>query len=284
MDRRGFTLFEMTVVMTIIALLAAGIVLSKTMIEGFKVRAAIGQIEKYKTAVTTFRIKYGALPGDLTSDDADDLGFQPTTRDDVHVTHGNDYLEDGSNLNSQTLSYINYEILLFWRDLASAGLIEGGFTRATMTFGVAANLNSSAINQFLPASALGNGTSVVAYGSSGGAGRGLTSVSVARGNYFQLAGISTVGGGAVSIENSITPAQAQAIDSKIDDGVFFSGRVMSSDFHRTPVGTTEMIWPFCIQTFADGYYSPANQCATVAKGYRIDAFANVPSCQLSFRF
>jgi hypothetical protein len=39
------------------------------------VRAQISQIEKYNTAVNTFRGKYGGLPGDLDANDAAQFGF-----------------------------------------------------------------------------------------------------------------------------------------------------------------------------------------------------------------
>ena len=61
----GFTLVELSIVLVIIGLIIGGVLVGRDLITAATVRAQIAQIEKYQTAVNTFRGKYGYLPGDI---------------------------------------------------------------------------------------------------------------------------------------------------------------------------------------------------------------------------
>ncbi len=63
--RKGFTLVELAIVMTIIGLLIGGILKGQELLENARVTSTIAQIKSYDAAVTAFRDIYGALPGDL---------------------------------------------------------------------------------------------------------------------------------------------------------------------------------------------------------------------------
>ena len=291
--RRGFTLVEMSIVLVIIGLIIGAIAVGRDLVQATKIRMAIAQIEKYKTAVNTFKVKYNAIPGDMAGDQALAYGFQPTSRPDTAgEIHGNGILED-TTLGTY-VDHLIFELPIFWQDLASAHLVDGDFTQATMVewgAGSAQNLNRGTVGNYLPASPLGNGTYVVAYGVSASVkwvwvGASLYSIPIAGGNYFQLTGIlGTDVDSELSTALTITPSQAKAIDTKVDDGVFDTGQVMSSDWHRTDPTPSEAILPFNIQVQVayNPFYWPANQCASFGIGYRTDIYADVPSCQLSFR-
>ena len=45
------------------------------LIRAAEIRATVAQIEKYNSAINTFRTKYNGLPGDLTSDLASAFGL-----------------------------------------------------------------------------------------------------------------------------------------------------------------------------------------------------------------
>lgn len=65
--RSGFTLMALSMVLVIIALIVGGILIAEDMISAAQIRATVSQIEKYNTAVNTFRSKCDGLPGDLAN-------------------------------------------------------------------------------------------------------------------------------------------------------------------------------------------------------------------------
>jgi len=274
MGRRGFTLIELSIVLVIIGLVIGGIVVGRDLIEGFRIRSAIGQIEKYKTAVGTFQLKYNALPGDMTEAQADDAGFTfPSSRPDTaYITHGNQLIEYG-NTNATALAGIGGEGAMFWQDLSFALLIEGSFTSSTIS-----NLTTATMGTILPASVIGHDNWIAAGGVTGGFPSPWQTPYVPRGNYFFLAGIaSTNGSGRPTTQSNLSTIQAQAIDSKVDDGYPFAGTVRASNY------TTDLQVNFLTQ-------SANNPCGALriwgASGdiYQTKLYSNTLACQLSFRF
>src|SRR5476651_1560647 len=77
-SEHGFTLIELSIVLVIIGLIVGCILVGQDLISAAEVRATVGQIEKYNSAVNTFRGKYNSMPGDMTADAAAAFGF--TTR------------------------------------------------------------------------------------------------------------------------------------------------------------------------------------------------------------
>lgn len=64
---RGFTLIELSVVMVIIALLVAGVLSGKELLNQAKIRTLIKQIAEVFTEYNTFLAKYNSPPGDLVN-------------------------------------------------------------------------------------------------------------------------------------------------------------------------------------------------------------------------
>src|ERR1700691_4635745 len=64
-SEKGFTLIELSIVLVIIGLIVGGILTGQDLIKAAEQRATLAQIEKYNTAVNTFRNKFGGIPGDL---------------------------------------------------------------------------------------------------------------------------------------------------------------------------------------------------------------------------
>jgi prepilin-type N-terminal cleavage/methylation domain-containing protein len=127
--RSGFTLMELAIVMVIVALIVAGILLGQDLIFAAKVRKQMTQIEKYNTAISTFRTKYNGIPGDLVYTAADAFGFVTRSGDEGHGD-GNRVI---TNCEPQTVPIgpIGCEEILFWSDLSAAELIPESFTLAT---------------------------------------------------------------------------------------------------------------------------------------------------------
>src|ERR1700691_726671 len=75
-SQSGFTLIELSIVLVIIGLIVGGVLVGQDLIRAAEVRATISQIEKYNTAVNTFRGKYNnSIPGDMNSANASTFGF-----------------------------------------------------------------------------------------------------------------------------------------------------------------------------------------------------------------
>lgn len=55
----GFTLVELSIVLVIIGLIIGGVMVGRDLIKTSEVRSQISQIEEFKTAVNTFKVKYG---------------------------------------------------------------------------------------------------------------------------------------------------------------------------------------------------------------------------------
>jgi prepilin-type N-terminal cleavage/methylation domain-containing protein len=66
-DHSGFTLIELSIVLVIIGLLVGGVLVARDLIEAASVRKDMATVEKYNTAIITFKMKYNALPGDMTN-------------------------------------------------------------------------------------------------------------------------------------------------------------------------------------------------------------------------
>jgi hypothetical protein len=65
----------LSIVLVIIGLIVGGGLVGQNLIAAAEVRAQITQIEKYNSAVNTFRSKFNAIPGDMNVATAQQFGF-----------------------------------------------------------------------------------------------------------------------------------------------------------------------------------------------------------------
>jgi len=221
----GFTLIELSIVLVIIGLIVGGVLVGQDLIRAAEVRAQITQIEKYNTAVNTFRIKYNNdLPGDMNAADAAVFGFAARGQY-AGEGDGNGILEgvwwDGAGDNGFEYQCFG-ETAMFWVDLSTAGLIEGSFNTATSTTAS----SCSAPGAYFPAAKLGGNNYINVYNDTTSPPQGASS---ANANYFSLESITGFGtGNTIDSTPGLTVAQAYAIDTKIDDGLPQSGNVVAA--------------------------------------------------------
>lgn len=237
---KGFTLIELSIVLVIIGLVVGGVLVGRDLISAAAMRAAISQVEKFNQAANTFRTKYEYLPGDIPSIPAQNFGF--AARGQYAGEGDGNGIIDGIWQNSSTGSYGvgqgGGETIMFWRDLSTARLIEGSFTRATSN-SVASNISGTAIADFLPKAKIGDGNYFFAFNANS------LSATLPRGfNRLSLAKVTSIGvncTSCVASSPSLTVREAYGIDSKIDDGLPTSGNAIALLITQVSGSTSDWI-------------------------------------------
>ena len=148
--RSAFTLVELSIVLVILCLLVGGVLSGQSLIRASQLRAVTTEYTNYNIALTGFRDKYLAVPGDMPNASsywglASACGGSDTT---TSVCDG-----DGDMEVAVTAANGTREFLMFWRELANAGLIEGSYT-GMVNGGGATQTNTPGVN--IPRSKLGN--------------------------------------------------------------------------------------------------------------------------------
>ncbi len=216
----GFTLIELSIVLVIIGLIIGSVLMGKDLIKAAEIRATTQQIEKYSTAVNTFRIKYGGLPGDLKAADAARLGFFNTGMTGGGQGDSNGLIQSANSAANPDQPDPYGEGLILWRQLSEAKMIEGNYGKDLTVNGVPPTEQTVAqMGLWMPTSKIGRGSIVV--------------TSINGKNYYEIyTGLSDSGWfalytianpNAYTIAPALSPLDAKSIDQKIDDGLPASG-------------------------------------------------------------
>lgn len=218
---KGFTLIELSLVLVIIGLIIGGILAGQELIKASTIRSTIKQYEQFKIATNTFRNKYGGLPGDLHASKVSNFDLCP----DIGCPNGSACAGDGNDV----ICYTG-ETFSAWNQLYLAELVNGDFSGADA---IPASMyvvpttqgdNAAEMRKILPPAKIGR----QAYW--------FLSASVENTNYFTLAGYSSItnmfNAFNLTTENrtrSLTPMEAFQLDSKIDDGLPRTGKMLAKN-------------------------------------------------------
>lgn len=291
-DQSGFTLIELSIVLVIIGLIVGGVLVGRDLINAAAIRAQIAQIEKYQTAVNTFRGKYGYLPGDIKDPEASNFGFQ--ARGQYNGEGDGNGIIEGTNSNSSGHQYgtiMGSETAVFWNDLATARLTDYPFNaNFSITLYVP---NGVSMDNLFPGGKIGNGNYVYVW--SGGPIAGHSNDAGHNGlNYFGLSAVVSVVNGQMTSNPGLTVQQAASIDAKIDDGfpqggnvtAMYLGPAANTPYVTWAGTTTDLSGPWTSATPASSTTCFDNgNAANAAQQYSLgqSGGANV-NCALSFRF
>jgi prepilin-type N-terminal cleavage/methylation domain-containing protein len=121
----AFTLVELSIVLVIIGLIVGGVLTGRDLIHAAEIRSVVRDIEEYKTAVNTFKLKYDCLSGDCPNA-TDYFGARNINNITCQSTNNSDLTCNGDG-NGQ-INYPTAEMFLFWQQLSLAKLIRGKYT------------------------------------------------------------------------------------------------------------------------------------------------------------
>ena len=126
--KNGFTLLELSIVLVIIGLIIGGITVGADMIRSSELQSVAADINKFKTAANTFKLKYNASPGDMKN--AYDYWGVAEGCTDVDVNGaqaGCNGDRDGFIENGDAVSN-GGEALRAWQHMSLAEVISGSFS------------------------------------------------------------------------------------------------------------------------------------------------------------
>lgn len=226
MDRHGFSLVELSIVLVILGLLTGGILTGQSLIRAAELRKIPLEKEMLATSFLTFKDRYFYLPGDM-----------PNATDFWGSAGGNgtvgDGCESGAGTGTQTCNgngdgaiyqinpaapggQYNERFMLF-QHLANAGLIEGSYT---------GRAGSNTKTEFLPENAFySKGISNASYefNSIGYNSGNAANFAYYYGNRIMFGSVRENGGPWDAV---LTPEESWNIDKKIDDGLPASGNLI----------------------------------------------------------
>jgi prepilin-type N-terminal cleavage/methylation domain-containing protein len=276
--KKGFTLLEISIVLVVIGMIVGAVLIGRDMLQDSRRNSLLADAERVRTAVISFKQKYGYYPGDLPNattfwganttpaacDTAGNTSNNATSTTQTATTcdgRGNGVI--GMYWSDATLfpSAVNIDLrelrekFTLWQHLANAGFIEGQYS------GYSSSGSSN--------NAISPGVNVLKTRYNDAAGFTLeywntinTSLTTTRdwpvagkiGHLFSWSDPAT----GIGTAAMITSIDAYAIDNKIDDGLPYTGKVFTfgSNAQATTYGINS-----CVSSSAYNIASPTQPCA-----------------------
>jgi prepilin-type N-terminal cleavage/methylation domain-containing protein len=229
--KNGFSLLEISIVLTIIALIVGGLVVGRSMIRASEIRSISTDLNNFRISTHLFKDKYYAYPGDFrqatrfwgrADGGADTTQNCATPETDVSASNpkatcngdGSGVIADGS------MSLQNTESYRFWQHLSNAELIEGQYTGVGGPITAPLSWRATQLGINAPAAKImGSGYWIVrlAINSTCSAPNLWTGTGINEYHTRIVFGKDTIIG--PPWDAVYTPAEAASVDTKIDDGM-----------------------------------------------------------------
>jgi prepilin-type N-terminal cleavage/methylation domain-containing protein len=238
--KSAFSLIELSIVLIIIGLLIAGITGGASLIKSSELRSVMGEARAYATSVNGFYTQFSALPGDF----ATVIGLSGGGDADSHIEYGVecDVASDSGDCTEGSNA---------WIQMLGAGVIDSNSITGTDTIDTTATSPTFGVN--MPSSKIKSAGWGFDYRSSESNFEQNVLVltgAISTGSYIAAAGESSTA--------SITPVDALSIDTKIDDGNAYRGKVRGVDVNDDS------------SCYATTTYATINTTKKCALSYQID--------------
>jgi type II secretory pathway pseudopilin PulG len=230
LEKSGFTLLELSIILVIIGLLVGGVLIGSEMIKQSQLSRVTKDFQKYETLYQTFILKYNAIAGDFPRASQ----YWPSCMATATDCDGDgDGLIEGSP---------RYEMYLLWRHFNLAGMVPGNFSGVAETPEVILNKN-------LPTAPLDGSGYILRYNTN--------SIYGKQDNGLSLSSMPSCNGALNG--PSLNAADAQSIDFKADDGLAATGNIRAT-IAPVPSGPCATLMSGCISGTVYDLGNPTVSC------------------------
>ena len=233
----GFTILEISIVLSVLALLTGAILAGKSLIGNAEIKTVVQQAGQFSLVTNQFYTEYKALPGDMENA-TDFWGAADADNDACKLLDKSGMVETCNGNGNGDITANNYEPYLYWQHLKNANFIEGDYS-GTANHGCGAAPNCKFAH--LPGV---NSPVVKINGVSAGWGMkdaGYQDGVAPNNNWFigqyshSLFFGASNSGNALPINPSLTPRQLWSLDKKLDDGKPAQGIIVTRTSEYNPV-------------------------------------------------
>lgn len=217
---RGISLVGVAVLLVIGGLIVGAVLVGKHSLRVSEAIGTLAELDKYEAATHAFKDKYSYLPGDIPAALVAQLKF--TERSGMQGRGDGNGIVEGYSFSQARMegAVQTGEPFFFWEDLYSANLIKEAFDTATDA--EPGKEITDTLDLYIPDAHMKESNHIYVY-------------SANKINYYGLSSVMKIGGedGMLTSHPGMTTNDAYDIDSKMDDGIATTGKVVAKYVNET---------------------------------------------------